>query len=131
MYANAFFRYTCVEFEKFLGDTLLVWNTSVSDRCCQSCEGVVYKADSVIDIIQHEDDCQTTETSFCRILPGECTLKNKHIETSKPSLPQTMIKLSLKKNLSTKTVVMMDKVHNLFYNFSYVQFAWRFINPEL
>ena len=48
-----------------------MWNTSVSDRCCQSCEGVVYKADSVIDTIHHEDDCQTTETSFCRILPGE------------------------------------------------------------
>ena len=64
------FRYTCVKFENFIDDTLLTWNTSVSDRCCQNCKGVVFKADSVIDTIHHEDECQTTEISFCRILPS-------------------------------------------------------------
>ena len=59
------------QFENFIGDNLLIWNTSVSDKCCQSCEGVVYKADSVVDTIHHEDECQTTETSVCRLLPGK------------------------------------------------------------
>ena len=47
-----------------------MWNTSVSDHCCHHCDGVVYKADSVIDAIHHEDKCQTIETLVCRILPG-------------------------------------------------------------
>ena len=47
-----------------------MWNTSVSDHCCRNCDGVVHKADSVIDTIHHEDECQTIETSVCRILPG-------------------------------------------------------------
>ena len=47
-----------------------MWNTSVSDHCCHHCDGVVYKADTIIDTIQHEDECQTVETSVCRILPG-------------------------------------------------------------
>ena len=55
-----------------------MWNTSVSDYCCQSCDGVVYKADSVIDTIEHEDECQTTKTSVCSILPGEWE-KNLHL----------------------------------------------------
>ena len=47
-----------------------MWNTSVSDHCCHNCDDVVYKADAVIDTIHHKDDCQTVETSVCRILPG-------------------------------------------------------------
>ena len=102
------FRYTCVEFEYFIGDNLLTWNTSVSDRCCQSCEGVVYKAGSVIDTINHEDDCKTVETSVCRILPGN--KKEWQSLNFKLPFPKNMIKLLLKMNLTTKTVVMMDKV---------------------
>ena len=64
-------RYTCSKFESFKGGPLLMWNTTVSDHCCHHCDGVVYKADSVIDTIHHEDECQTTETSVCRILPGK------------------------------------------------------------
>ena len=48
-----------------------MWNTSVSDHCCQGCDGVVYKANSVMDTVHLEDECQTIETSVCRILPGE------------------------------------------------------------
>ena len=62
------FSYTCKKFENFL----LMWNTSVSDHCCHHCDSVVYKADSVIDTIQHNDECQTVESSICRILPGLC-----------------------------------------------------------
>ena len=62
--------YTCNKFETFKGGILFMWNTSVSDHCCHHCDGVVYKADSVIDTIHHEDECQTTETSLCRILQG-------------------------------------------------------------
>ena len=47
-----------------------MWITSVSDNCCHHCDGVVYKADAVMDTIHHEDECQTVETSVCRILPG-------------------------------------------------------------
>ena len=73
--SETLFRYTCNKFDDFTGGILLMWNTSVSDRCCQSCDGVVYKADSVIATIDHEDECQTVETSVCRILPGEGTEK--------------------------------------------------------
>ena len=67
---KTFKRYTCNKFENYKGGILLMWNTSVSDHCCQNCDGVIYKADSVIDTIHHEDECQTRETSVCRILPG-------------------------------------------------------------
>ena len=42
----------------------------MSDHCCQDCDGVVYKADSVIETVLHQDKCETVETSICRILPG-------------------------------------------------------------
>ena len=66
-----FLRYNCNKFDDFTGGILLMWNTSVSDHCCQSCDGVVYKADSVMDTVHLEDECQTTDTSVCRIFPGE------------------------------------------------------------
>ena len=60
-----------------------MWNTSVSDHCCHHCDGVVHKADSVIDTIHHEDKCQTIETSVCRILPGMLVLaKHFHLPIS-------------------------------------------------
>ena len=65
-----FLRYNCNKFDDFTGGILLMWNTSVSDHCCHHCDGVVYKADVVMDTIHHEDECQTVETSVCRILPG-------------------------------------------------------------
>ena len=66
------FSYTCKKFENLKGVSLLMWNTSVSDHCCHHCDGVVYKADAVMDTIHHKDECQTMETSVCRILPGSC-----------------------------------------------------------
>ena len=42
----------------------------MSDRCCEDCDGSVYKADSVIDTTYLEDECKTIESRVCRILPG-------------------------------------------------------------
>ena len=47
-----------------------MWNVSVSEHCCQHCDGVIFKADTVIETKQHEDECRTLETSVCRVLPG-------------------------------------------------------------
>ena len=62
--------YKCTNIDDIRGKSLFYWNISVSDNCCQDCDGVVYKANSVIDTIQHENKCKTTETLVCKILPG-------------------------------------------------------------
>ena len=62
--------YTCVSVDDYYWENFYHWNVSVSDRCCENCDGVVYKADSVIDTTYLEDKCQTIETRTCRILPG-------------------------------------------------------------
>ena len=64
------YSYECDKFETYKGGSLLKWNTSVSDHCCHHCDGVVYKADAVIDTTHHEDECKTVGTTVCRILPG-------------------------------------------------------------
>ena len=64
------FRYTCNNFGTFQNKNLLFWNTSVSDTCCLTCQGSTYKADEVIDTVEHDDECKSIETSVCRILPG-------------------------------------------------------------
>ena len=64
------FRYTCTFIDQHIHDKFYMWNVSVSDHCCQHCDGVVYKADSVIETVFHQDKCETVETSICRILPG-------------------------------------------------------------
>ena len=64
------FSYTCTFLDQHLHDKFYMWNVSVSDHCCQHCDGVVYKADSVIETVFHQDKCETVETSICRILPG-------------------------------------------------------------
>ena len=48
-----------------------MWNVSASEHCCQHCDGVVFKPDSVMETKQREDRCQTVETSVCRVLPGQ------------------------------------------------------------
>lgn len=62
------FSYTCKHFDDH--DKFFMWNVSASEHCCQHCDGVIYKADSVIETIQHEDDCKTSESSVCKVLPG-------------------------------------------------------------
>jgi len=62
--------YTCIYVDTYRDQKVYRWNVSVSDHCCLHCDGVVYKADTVIDTTQHEDECKTSETSVCRILPG-------------------------------------------------------------
>ena len=64
------FRYTCTFIDQHIHDKFYMWNVSVSDHCCQHCDGVVYKADSVIETVFHQDECETVESSICRILPG-------------------------------------------------------------
>ena len=44
---------------------------SVSEHCCLHCDGTVYKADTVIDTIEAQNDsatCHTVETSVCKII---------------------------------------------------------------
>ena len=48
-----------------------MWNVSASGHCFQHCDGVIYKADTVIDTVQTNDECKTTETLTCRILPSK------------------------------------------------------------
>jgi len=72
------FIYTCILSGHHLNVNLFSWVGSVSDRCCQHCDGVVYKPDSVMETIQIEDKCQTVETSVCRILPDH---ENAVVET--------------------------------------------------
>ena len=63
--------YTCTYVGTYRDKNLYRWNVSVSDHCCLHCDGVVYKADTVIDTTQHEDECMTTKTTECRIIPGK------------------------------------------------------------
>ena len=70
MFNLTLFSYTCTFIDQHIDDKFLMWNVSVSDHCCQDCDGVVYKADSVIETVLHQDKCETVETSICRKLPG-------------------------------------------------------------
>ena len=103
------FSYTCQKFQITNEWSVLMWNTSVSDRCCQSCDGVVYKADSVMDTVHLEDECQTTETSVCRIFPGEKKVKVKNIFLI-ITLKKISIRLLLIKSIITRNVAMMKRV---------------------
>ena len=67
-------RYTCVPVGHYDVGSYYHWNVSVSDRCCENCDGVVYEADSVIDTTYLEDECKTIESRVCRILPGTLIL---------------------------------------------------------
>ena len=69
-YIGGHFRYTCVFSGRHHNVNLFSWHASLSDRCCEHCDGVVYKPDSIIETKQSEDKCQTVETSVCRVIPG-------------------------------------------------------------
>ena len=60
-------RYRCTYIQL---STLLYWKTSVSDHCCLACTNTAYKADTVIETIEFDDDCKSIETQVCRKLPG-------------------------------------------------------------
>ena len=72
---HTYFSYTCVYVDTYRDQKLFQWNVSVSDHCCLHCDDVVYKADTVIDTIQYEDECKTTETTVCRTIPGYVHVK--------------------------------------------------------
>ena len=49
------------------------WRRRVSDQCCQSCNGTVFPANTVVSTTQLEDDCGTVKTEVCKIRPGLLT----------------------------------------------------------
>ena len=46
------------------------WVRRVSAHCCQTCNGTVVPANTVISTTMLEDDCLTTQTEVCRVRPG-------------------------------------------------------------
>ena len=46
------------------------WVRSVSDQCCQNCNGTVYPTNTIISTTNLEDDCLTIKTEVCRVRPG-------------------------------------------------------------
>ena len=46
------------------------WVRSVSAECCQTCNGTVFPANTVISTTQLEDDCLSLQTEVCRVRPG-------------------------------------------------------------
>jgi len=60
-------EYQCTDLYK---TKMLYWKTSVSDHCCLACTNTTYKADTVIETIERDDDCKSIETQVCRKLPG-------------------------------------------------------------
>ena len=49
------------------------WVRSVTGECCQSCNGTVVPANTVISATQLKDDCLTLQTEVCRVRPGQET----------------------------------------------------------
>ena len=73
---NLQFRYTCEEIN--LGKQMKVgWMRSVTDQCCQNCNGTVYPTNTIISTTNLEDDCLTIKTEVCRLRPDR---KTAHIE---------------------------------------------------
>ena len=56
------FSYHCSHFVTIQERNYYFWNRTVSDSCCLHCDGTVYKADTVIDTIETEDECETVKT---------------------------------------------------------------------
>jgi len=63
-------RYECQQFGELMGETLLFWNTTVSESCCLTCNGTVVPENTKIDTELLDDDCKTIKTSFCRTFPS-------------------------------------------------------------
>ena len=57
-----YYRYTCTLLATIHDRNWYYWNTSVSESCCLHCDGTVYKADTVIETIEKEDECATVES---------------------------------------------------------------------
>ena len=49
------------------------WVRSVSGQCCQTCNGTVFPANTLISTTRLEDDCGTVKSEVCRIRPGLLT----------------------------------------------------------
>ena len=43
----------------------------MSEQCCQTCNGTVVPANTVLSTSQLEDDCLTVQTEVCRLRPGQ------------------------------------------------------------
>jgi len=64
------FRYKCEEIDYWGKQKKVGWVRSVSEQCCQNCNGTVYPSNTVISTTMLEDDCLTTQTEVCRVRPG-------------------------------------------------------------
>ena len=67
---NLQFRYKCEEIDYWGKQKKVGWVRSVSEQCCQNCNGTVYPSNTVISTTMLEDDCLTTQTEVCRVRPG-------------------------------------------------------------
>ena len=106
------YRYRCTYLHK---TKVLYWKTSVSDHCCLACTNTVYKADTVIETIERDDECKSIETQVCRKLPGICivhitnNLCNVSVLMQKPFL-QDMKRLKLNQSSTTRLAAMTTLV---------------------
>ena len=63
-------RYECEEIGTWEDVLKVQWVRSVTGECCQSCNGTVVPANTVISTTQLEDDCLSLQTEVCRLRPG-------------------------------------------------------------
>ena len=63
-------RYECEEIATWEDVLKVRWVRSVTGECCQSCNGTVVPANTVISTTQLEDDCLSLQTEVCRVRPG-------------------------------------------------------------
>ena len=64
------YRYKCEEIAYWGKQVKVGWVRSVSALCCQTCNGTVVPANTVISTTMLEDHCLTTQTEVCRLRPG-------------------------------------------------------------
>ena len=57
--------------DTYLSTKMFAWNTTVSDQCCLHCNGTVFKPDLLVDSVNMMDECNTIESSYCRLLPSK------------------------------------------------------------
>ena len=63
-----------------------------------------------MDTVHLEDECQTAETSVCRILPGKLIKSKKYYPNDLITFKKISMKPLLKKSLITRNAAMMKKV---------------------
>ena len=64
------FSYKCEKIGYWGKQKKVGWMRSVSEQCCQTCNGTVVPTNTIISTTQLEDDCLTVQTEVCRLRPG-------------------------------------------------------------